>query len=108
MILKSTGRENSFQVVRVISMIAAVVGIVVAMLLDNIFLFPVFAIVFWLIPRLYIISPPRRITPASRLSLPQEASMRLHRYPEHPANPMSFIHIFLRTAIFTPSARPSL
>ena len=33
MILKSTGRENSFQVVRVISMIAAVVGIVVAMLL---------------------------------------------------------------------------
>ena len=56
MILKSTGRENSFQVVRVISMITAVVGIVVAMLFDNIFLIPVFAIVFWLIPRLYIIS----------------------------------------------------
>lgn len=53
-ILTETGKEKSFSVALTLSLILMVVGCVIAILLDNIFLAPVLAILFAMMPFMYL------------------------------------------------------
>ena len=53
-ILTETGKEKNFSVALTLSLILMVVGCVIAILLDNIFLAPVLAILFAMMPFMYL------------------------------------------------------
>ncbi len=53
-VLKETGKEKSFSVALALSMLLMVIGCVIAIVLDNIFLAPVLGIFFALLPFLYL------------------------------------------------------